>query len=852
MAGMAIPPAIVRVLGTIDTLINKIAEAKALLEAFASQNLEGPEVTPTLTHNLATQVAKYRTELHTLLTNHPIDIPSDLKPPTAAVWATKKEAIQRIASANPIELRTELVGFPGDVVHLMANIGALDTIAKAHPIQIPATVNWDFARAVSAAALAHALEPMLALAAGDLSHQYIPGLPALPPGGHGTTTIGPQGEVVPYPMPNWAFGGGGEGSTPSEGSTSSLFGSIFGSLLGAGHAAAGSSIGQAIWSFLYKAGGSGGGLLGNIPGLSALPGGVLPAAAGLGSESLIIGPLLGLIGSMIGGAIGGGTLLAGGVTTAGVGLLTNALGGQAFTEAMQLHTITQQYRTGKITAATYQRQYQGELSTIPAKDRTSVIALQKAITGLGTTMNKVAIPSVEKAAGVFTRFFNDLTPFLDSMGRFASKNWSTITKSLRPFFHWMDTTGLRIFNNIESTFSKNEGHGIKAVTGALKLFLQVITGILPDLGTFVTFFANEFAKLTTKTKGHVKSFVATMVSDFNAWLGFFKQAFDLFKAALPNVAHLGKGIVTTILTPILQSLTTLINNHKGLFKEFFTTHKGLILTGVGGIIKSLMPLVDQMTLGFMNLAIALRPLTTAGLEDVANVIHYIDTLLMTIAKLITGKISVGGAVTNITGHPLHQHPTPQGYSGLYGPTQSKFYTHISTWLFHSMPHALASAWDSFTSFFTGTPAGASTFHHKKETTTKAQQLGQEVGHHFHQGVVSALKSTTIAKNFTAHLAHELTTTSKPITLAASRIGTTDIHQVIWKNLKADILGRTFDQHLAQAITKTKTIVTSAAYSLGVAARKAYVKGAAGGQATTGHFNPGRNNPGVYTHPHAGR
>ena len=851
MAGMAIPPAIVRVLGTIDTLINKIAEAKALLEAFASQNLEGPEVTPTLTHNLATQVAKYRTELHTLLTNHPIDIPSDLKPPTAAVWATKKEAIQRIASANPIELRTELVGFPGDVAHLMADISALDTIAKAHPIQIPATVNWDFARAVSAAALARALEPMLALAAGDLSHGYIPGLPALPPGGHGTTTIGPQGEVVPYPMPNWALGGGGEGAAPSESSTSSLFGSIFGSLLGAGHAAAGSAIGQTIWSFLYKSGGSGGGLLGNIPGLSALPGGVLPAAAGLGSESLIIGPLLGLIGSMIGGAIGGGTLLAGGATTAGVGLLTNALGGQAFTEAMQLHTITQQYQTGKITRATFQRQYQGELSTIPAADRASVIALQKAITGLGATMNTVAIPSINKAAGVFTRFFNDLQPFLTTMGKFASENWTTITKSMRPFFHWMDTTGLRIFNNIEKTFHKNEAHGITAITGALKLFLQVVTDVLPSLGAFVTFFANEFTKLTTKTQGAVKSFIATMVSDFNAWLGFFKQAFDLFKAALPDVAHLGKGIVTTILTPILASLTTLFNSHKALFKDFFTTHKGLILTGIGGVIKALMPLVNQLILAFMNLAIALRPLTTAGLEDMANVIHYIDTLLMTIAQLITGKISVGTAATNIAGHPLRQHTNPQGYSSLYGPTQSKFYTHLSTWLFHSMPHALASAWDSFTSFFTGTPAGASTPAHKK-TVTKAKQLGQEVGAHFHQGVVTALKSTTIAKNFTTHLAHELSTTSQPIMLAARKIGATDIHQVVFNNLKGNILGQTFDQHLAQAITKTQSVVVTAAYNLGVAARKAYVKGASGGSGPTGNFNPGRNNPAVVTHPHSGR
>jgi hypothetical protein len=145
MAAMAIPPAIVRVIGTIDTLINKIAQAKALLGTLADSEAT-PKVGLTL-KDLPAQVAAAREEIQAAL--RPITEPIRLEDPAAlgAEVLASAEAAQAVADAASIEVPVRVSGLGGAAGEAALSAGlwaalGLGSTAGGHILGTGITIPW--------------------------------------------------------------------------------------------------------------------------------------------------------------------------------------------------------------------------------------------------------------------------------------------------------------------------------------------------------------------------------------------------------------------------------------------------------------------------------------------------------------------------------------------------------------------------------------------------------------------------------------------------------------------------------------------------------------------------------------
>ncbi len=988
MAGMAIPPAIVRVLGTIDTLVNKIAQAKALLETFGASDINGPTIQPTI-KTLPSRIEAAKAEIKTILDAHPIDVPIEISSAKiAAEMAATVVTADRIASAHPPKLVPE-VTVPALLRKIAIAAEEAGTVAHNYPITFTENISLEqiiedlaAARAdhltiytevngkavmgnlvaehmVAQAWLdAHPLDERLKIA--DATGSSI--LQAIIAGAAAGRTSGGGGfwsKIFGNTFGGFIGSSLGSISGAVTGALTGLFSNIFGDALQIGAKDAESGI-QSIFQQALGA---------------ALPaaGSIGTAAAGLGTESLVISPIIATFLTLISAVVGGILLLVGALGTLAVGLGTSAAGtGQAIGDITK---VWQVFNTPTLTTTQKAQEIHRLLATMPQAVRGAngpLMTFIHTMTQFRTLFDKLTGPA--EAAGIkfLTQLLGVVSQFLVAIriGTEAKKSVHTLQTALQPFFHWLLTSGVKLYSDIESTALSLESTSIKAFTSGLELLGEVINDVGPSLGKFTSYLATEFTKLATKTQGKVQHFVQTMLSAFTSVFDWVKSLVDLFKTVAPDFAGLGKAMFKTW-TEMIQTFTAYVTHNQSMFKQFFTVHKGLINTGVLGILKALMPLLEDLITAFMQLAIVLRPITTSVLEAAAGVLNAINTIFRAFSDASHGtykalvKIfttgpkefihSVANMFTNLW-HDIENHIPGwlQAITGIHPPTQhgimfsvgghraSTFHTKATPYQFginaattrqkhfkslQAMEKFLGVSGLSSQQLYTdlyGLRTSGDTLAQIKAALQKdlstlsttggggSKSTGVAVGKNFGKGVVTGvsttikstlqpvvaaiastkglvstiakavatpltkdleksggaigaifaknlhktlvanLKSTTIAKNFTTHFANELSTTSKPIQKAAAGIGTTDIHEVIWKNLKANILGKTFDQHLAQAITKTKSVVVTAAYNLGVAARKAYIHGASGGNAPTGNFNPGRNNPAVVTHPHSGR
>lgn len=644
-----------------------------------------------------------------------------------------------------------------------------------------------------------------------------------------------------------------------------------------------------ILPMLFKSGG-GGGILGAIPGLGgiagALPGGLIPAAAGLGTESLVIGPLMGLVGSMVGAIVGAGFLGLGAGGVGAVGFGTNAAGiGQGIADIQKYRTALAQLNTAiatygpTSTAATQaQKHLNFVLSQMPQVAQGPIVALSNTVTAMATLWDKATGPAEAKGLHILTELAHVVERFFTTIGKFSSQNMSILTKGIKPLFNWLGTTGLKIFTNLENVFQKNMPKGITAMVNGLELLFKIITDVSPSLGHFVTMIAHFLKKLNTSTQGKLKAFINTMIGDFDAWFGFVKQLAGLGKTVLPLVAHLGTMMVNTIFTPIVKGIRSFVQQNAGVLKQFFTNHKNL-MGGIGTVIKNLMPIVGQLILGFIGLANALRPLTTAGLKQVASLIKDLDTVFMIIADFLSGNIAAGAAQSvRFGGHIAKQVTAGAGHAPRLGTAGNPLtalknvYTLVTkaigkvghylnplNWFGSSSAGAAEKVGKTAaTHIATGLASShlaktaasrlAADLRSALEANLKAKTIAKRFDQNFggtllssagvvksdagklgtdvHDAVLKHLLAKTIADTFAKHLGVEFLAHATSLSTTARELGT-DVHDAVLASLHADELGKTLDERFAESINANRGLVIAEAKKLGADAAAAFASAGTG-------------------------
>ncbi len=822
MAAMAIPPAIVRIVGTIDTLIEKIAQAQALLASFGKDTVDGPQIGLTL-KTLPARVEAARAEINTLLKGMPAEMAIRLKPGDLAAINTKLiedlAVAQTVADQRPVYVATKLN--TADLAALNARLVTeetmLQSVANAHPVQIPVQLEG---AGGAAAALGGT-----GLLGGIL-------------GGAGGAARGALGLITGM------MGGGAQAGGGTAGALGSAAGSVF----------------------------------------------------GLGPEALIIGPILGLIGSAVGAAVGAGLTGIGAAGVGAVGMGTDLAGiGQAMNDLKQFRTAVTGLRTAQrqyaaavkqfgagshqaVLALTHMRtasaHVKAVLSSFPKVAQGAIANLSHTITALRHIWDLLTGAAEAKGAHMITEFLHVVEKFVPVIARFASQNMSIITHGLKPFLKWLETTGLAMFTRLEKVFQKGLPTGTSALTHGLRLLFQIVTDVAPTLGHFMKMINTILTKYSTKTQGKVKSFVKTMISDFNAWMGLFQSLFDFGKAVLPLVAHLGKNIIKTVITPMVKTFTAFVKQFAATFKKFFTVHNKEMITGFGSVFKSMMPVIESVLLAFVNLAIAARPLTTTSLKTIASIIQYISTIITALAKLAQHKgslLTVGKAL--LGQHPGEHlgtsawhfltggfgygkrvaksqipHATGNTWWNWFGFTIHKFlfgsaagatlpgmgklatgraFTQVSHGQLNQMlaaleyerkhgAHGITTQIKAIQAYLHGGTAGhgmtlASGF---LKTQGKAVSAAKKIGTDIHNAVYAALKAPTLGSDFDNHLAGSLSGAAHGVRSAAHRIGYTDIHQAVWKPLEAQKLASTFVDHLRGGLSSGSGKIRTVAHKIG--------------------------------------
>lgn len=444
------------------------------------------------------------------------------------------------------------------------------------------------------------------------------------------------GSMWPVPVGGGEQGGGGMGSVLTPGLLTLLGikglagvgvgggGGILGALLGGGPGASGGGLGAAFG-------------LGGTFGLAKF--GTLGSLLGFGPEHAIASGI-GVGGSLVGAGLGAGLLGLGSAGVMGVGMGTDMAGiGQAAgdirkTVAAQnaLSQALAVYGRSSLQARTAQAQLNATVASFPKAAQGAIVAAANTAQQFHAMFNRLTGPAEKIGAQILQQAMKVGENFLPTIGRYATTNMGIISKSLNGkggLFGWLKSGtkygGLGIFKDLESIFTKNLPTGMKALTQGIELFAKVVRDSAQYVGPFIHLVAKLLTSLNSP--GHAAGLARTighLIALFRTWmrLGFsvIKVLYHLFKPA----AGLGSGLAK-MLTGVFGSLDKWLGSskmQKGLH-SLFSAHFVEVVKGIGGVIKGLLPFLEQAAKGFIMVATAGARLASGPLKAAGKLLHWI-------------------------------------------------------------------------------------------------------------------------------------------------------------------------------------------------------------------------------------
>lgn len=407
--------------------------------------------------------------------------------------------------------------------------------------------------------------------------------------------------------------------------------------------------------------------LGGLFGLAQA--GSLAGLAGLGPERVLT-TLAGLAG-FIGAASAGAALIATAVVgVAGVGMATDMAGlGQAasdikglYADQTALNTAIGLYGPKSAQAAAAQKQYNYDLSQMPAVARKSIQGAVAAIEGFKVKFDLATGPAENIGAQIITQFVKAVDPLLPEIGKAALANMKIIQKALQPFFTWLDSVkpggGIAVLTKIEDVFTRNLPNSMKALTAGFEDLANVIAYLAPMTGKITADLAKFFTSIGTPTPPpmptmhpgeSMKAYANAMkvwqtqvansqyglsnsaMSHINKWIAdwhvlvtFVKAVIDAALAIDKASAGTGKSIFTT-LTGMLDSFTKWANSKTGHaeLNTLMTAHKNQL--------DAILKLLGSLIGAFGQLELAISP----------TVVNVITDVVKAFTALLHSKIPVG-------------------------------------------------------------------------------------------------------------------------------------------------------------------------------------------------------------------
>jgi hypothetical protein len=414
----------------------------------------------------------------------------------------------------------------------------------------------------------------------------------------------------------------------------------------AGGAASGGSGGGGAGVNLLKAFGFGSG---GLPWLGFAAGfGTLGSLMGFGAEHIILTGV-GIGGSMIGAGIGAGLLGLGAGGTMAVGMGTDMAGlGQAANDIKAVYQAQQQlsqaiaeYGAASTQAAAAQGNLNYVLSSFSPVAQQAVLQAANTANAFVAMFDAATGQAEKTGAEIINQAMLVGEKFLPTIGKYAAQNMSIIQRDIQPLFSWLQSEhgGLGIFTNLEQLFQKGLPTAIHAGTQAFEWFMQVVDDAAQYTGAFLDKIDKLFTVLNSpRGLSETKRVVKDLIGDFQTWLGFVVQVgktiYDVFQPAV----HLGEAVASTLTTIFKQidSWLTSTPTHN-ILQNLFSAHFQEVITGLGGALKAVLPLVE----GFAN---AFMQVLAVGAQVVVGVLQPITTLIKDLDRIPFATTILGWGV----------------------------------------------------------------------------------------------------------------------------------------------------------------------------------------------------------------
>lgn len=373
--------------------------------------------------------------------------------------------------------------------------------------------------------------------------------------------------------------------------------------------------------------------------------------AGFGAERMLFSGL-GIMGSLGGAALGGGLLGMGALGTFGVGAGTNLAGvAQAIGDTSKvskdleaLNEAIARYGKKSSQAITAQSQLNYDLGEFSGVARNAVIAAAQTSDAFHKMWKSVTGPAEKTGAEIINQAMHVGMKFLPTIGRFARQNMNILQKGLQPLFGFMSssgspqpalhaveryraavqkfgansdqaaaakqavnaanrrTGGLGIFTDLEKIFQKNFPVAVHAGVQGFELLMKTVDLAAQHIGGFIRKLDSFLTKMNGKNFAEWARGVEGLIDLFHSWAGMFVSLGKLIFTVMKPAVGLGKAVADG-LNNTFKALNKYFKQPgtQSILHSLFSAHLYQLITGFGGLFKSLLPLVEQFLSAFMQI-----------------------------------------------------------------------------------------------------------------------------------------------------------------------------------------------------------------------------------------------------------
>lgn len=371
--------------------------------------------------------------------------------------------------------------------------------------------------------------------------------------------------------------------------------------------------------------------------------GTVAGFAGFGLEHALM-TLLGLGGSAAGGLLGGGALALGGLGTMGVGMgsdlavMKSTLADtktlvQAYTALDKARMV---YGAGSRQAAIAQAQLNYQIAAMGGAGQIGVAAEMR-LAQAAMQFNSVWDKVTQQARATFVDrlalpVLKMAQSYLPLMADAANRNFGIMGKAIQPLLLFLDTTGHKIFADLENVFAKDLPIGMGIFVQSLELILKMIDRIATtnNFGAFLQRILDFVTRLNTSGFEKFMGQVQHMITLFHEWSAFIsalgKDIYYLFSQSL----GLGESIIVS-LTVMLQKLGQWMQSTAGrnAMHSLFEVHKQEILELLKIIpllVRAVGPIYLAMSTLFTRIAIPIIVATARVVEFLTSLGGGIGTM----------------------------------------------------------------------------------------------------------------------------------------------------------------------------------------------------------------------------------